>query len=315
MFNKVTVMVGVPGSGKSTYVSKIRDENTIVLSSDAIRKEFSGEEADQTTNDKVFYALRRRLKEAVSATDSDIIIDATNITLKARKHILNTLKDFPCYKIAVVMTASEQECKERNASRSRVVPECVIGEMIGHYEIPFYEEGFDDIYFSDYSSADISFFEEYDIDDCPLLTQMSGFDQKNKHHKHTLERHCMLCYSYVKQQSEDIFDKVPLHRAAIIHDYGKLFTQSPNKKDPTQMSYLQHHSVGTFKLLSQLENLGLYREDQIANCLFYINYHMRPFLYESNPNMAAKDKSLFGEVKYNNLRLLHEADIKATGNV
>ena len=61
------LLVGVPGSGKTTYAEKYVEEhpNTIHISSDRIRAELWGSEATQGDNNEVFslmeYKTNRKL--------------------------------------------------------------------------------------------------------------------------------------------------------------------------------------------------------------------------------------------------------------
>ena len=51
----LTVMVGLSGSGKSTIArTELADENTVIVSSDAIREELCGTVEDQSKNVEVF---------------------------------------------------------------------------------------------------------------------------------------------------------------------------------------------------------------------------------------------------------------------
>ena len=62
--NKLIVLVGLPASGKSTYANTLAEiPNTIVLSSDKLRKELLGDESCQTNNQLVFDTLYRRAKQ------------------------------------------------------------------------------------------------------------------------------------------------------------------------------------------------------------------------------------------------------------
>ena len=73
-------MIGIPGSGKTEMANKLAAQyGAAVFSSDNIRKELTGNESDQTVNDKVFKTMFERtcatLNDGVSA-----IYDATNLS-------------------------------------------------------------------------------------------------------------------------------------------------------------------------------------------------------------------------------------------
>lgn len=60
------MMVGLPGSGKSTYAKELADEmRAVICSSDAIREELRGDENSQDKNEEVFKILHSRIKECL----------------------------------------------------------------------------------------------------------------------------------------------------------------------------------------------------------------------------------------------------------
>ena len=75
--NKYIVMAGLVGSGKSTRAEEIKSyledmdkkngivRDTVILSSDAIREEITGDVNCQTRNDEVFSLLHRRIKDNI----------------------------------------------------------------------------------------------------------------------------------------------------------------------------------------------------------------------------------------------------------
>ena len=69
LFPKPTliVMVGLPGSGKSTIAKQLAEDNpnTLIFSSDAYREKICGDENDQSNNDLVFRTLHKDLREAL----------------------------------------------------------------------------------------------------------------------------------------------------------------------------------------------------------------------------------------------------------
>ena len=60
---RIIVLVGLPGSGKSTYVERI---GAPALSSDAIRGLLADDPADQTIHGRVFATLRHMLRHRLA---------------------------------------------------------------------------------------------------------------------------------------------------------------------------------------------------------------------------------------------------------
>lgn len=138
----LTLMIGYPGSGKSTFASVIND--SIIISSDTIRKELYGDEAIQGDPSKVFDILYKKLdKELKSGTN--VVLDATNICKKDRERAIKMAKN-ACRKVrAYVMDTPIAACVRRNDLRDRKVPDHVFDKMIKKYEEPTLSEGFDEI--------------------------------------------------------------------------------------------------------------------------------------------------------------------------
>ena len=64
------VTVGIPGSGKTSwvknYIEENKDKNIEVISSDEIRKELLNDIEDQSKNKEVFEIMRKRTKKSLS---------------------------------------------------------------------------------------------------------------------------------------------------------------------------------------------------------------------------------------------------------
>jgi len=79
---RIVVLVGLPGSGKSTYLERLGVSG---LSSDAIRRLLADDETDQTINHRVFQTLRYLLRQRIAAGRPVTYIDATNLTPEERR--------------------------------------------------------------------------------------------------------------------------------------------------------------------------------------------------------------------------------------
>ncbi len=150
--NKIIVMVGAPGSGKSTWVKKynLSHPYVTILSSDALRAVFGKDENDQTVSAKVFQYMEIEADSLVR-NGNTVLIDATNMHRKARKPWVDLAKKYGVVLEAYVFIVDKDVLIERNKKRGaaggRDVPADVIERMLNNYVAPSREEGFDDVHF------------------------------------------------------------------------------------------------------------------------------------------------------------------------
>src|SRR5450432_878272 len=136
---RIVVLVGLPGSGKSTYLEKIGASG---LSSDAIRKLLADDETDQTIHAVVFRTLRFLLYQRIAIERPVTYIDATNLTPRERRPYLRIGRLRQCPVEAVYFDVPLDVCRARNARRHRVVPEAALMKMAAKLVPPTVEEGF-----------------------------------------------------------------------------------------------------------------------------------------------------------------------------
>lgn len=307
------MMVGLSGSGKSTVSQKIyeklsKETDVVILSSDNIRAELLNDINDQSNNNLVFSTLHKRVINNLKNNIS-VIYDSTNLNLKDRKSILKQLKDIDCTKIAYVMTTPFEKCKEQNANRDRVVPEGVIDKQRIKFSIPLYGEGFDIIDIDGWQSVLFGYTYKRFFDGnnviFTLLHKMDNFDQKTHYHDFTLLEHEIRTVKKLLREDK-IKDKLYLLQAGLVHDFGKLYTQTINKIG--ECSYYGHANVGAYELLQNLDCFELDNFEDVLKCLSLINYHMDMFNLEQAKNSTVENrKQVFGEL-YEDLVSLHEAD-------
>ena len=136
---RIVVLVGLPGSGKSTYLEKI---GAVGLSSDAIRKLLADDETDQTIHATVFRTLRFLLYQRIAIGRPLTYIDATNLTPKERRPYLRIGRLRQCQVEAVFFDVPLEVCRARNRRRQRVVPEEALLKMAAKLVPPTAAEGF-----------------------------------------------------------------------------------------------------------------------------------------------------------------------------
>jgi predicted kinase len=150
--NTLYMLVGVPGSGKSTWVEHQNwSKNCVCLSSDKFIEECAvsvGKTYNEVFDEYVKTASQLLTKRAITTNvaETDAIWDQTNLTVKSRA---GKLKLFPCYKkIAVVFKTPEpDELARRLASRpGKTISDAVMASMTSIFQMPSEEEGFVEIW-------------------------------------------------------------------------------------------------------------------------------------------------------------------------
>jgi len=133
------VLVGLPGSGKSTYLDKL---GAPALSSDSIRGLLADDPTDQTIHGRVFRVLRYLLKERLAVGRPVTYIDATHLTRRERRPYFRLAGLFGCEVEALFFDVPIEVCLQRNLLRERVVPPEALERMARKLAPPTREEGF-----------------------------------------------------------------------------------------------------------------------------------------------------------------------------
>ena len=147
-------LVGVPASGKSTWV-KNQDWalGLTIVNTDAFVEDYA--RAQGKTYSEVFKeymptAVNLMAEQVVRAREfgHTIIWDQTSTSVASRARKFRMLPDYE--HIAVVFqTPDEEEHQRRLATRpGKVIPEAVLFDMVWNFEMPTEEEGFQEIWYA-----------------------------------------------------------------------------------------------------------------------------------------------------------------------
>lgn len=137
--SSIVLLVGLPGSGKSTWVAQ---QGAVALSSDAIRELLADDATDQSIHARVFATLRYLLRQRLAIGRPVTYIDATHLTVAERRPYARIAEWYGCDLEAVFFDVPVSVCIERNRTRGRIVPEAVIQTMAEKLRPPTAEEGF-----------------------------------------------------------------------------------------------------------------------------------------------------------------------------
>lgn len=309
------MLVGLPGSGKSTYIKRYFNQNLSVHSSDAIREELSGNVNNQDINKQVFDLLHKRVKEDLKNGIS-CVYDATNISWKRRKAFLESLNGINCWKVCHLIATPYEVCLERNQQRERVVPDDVIRRMYLNFDIPWYNEGWDDIKIV-YTQSN---FDSYYGDYINFLTDYEDFEQNSKWHSESLGNHCMKTVQYVQSRAADLnlLNERETNIAAILHDCGKPFVKAfkdSRGNDSEFAHYYNHENVGAYNSIFYRKAAGVDSLLIAALVRYHMILHFFKDWQQKTIDKYEKEFTMHRYLQelqfYTALKILHEGDKRA----
>lgn len=281
---KLTLLVGLPGGGKSTYANRIMESNpnAVWISSDAIREELWGDANDQQQPSSVFGEMFSRTVAALNA-GNDVIYDATNLVAKTRASTLASIRgrvNHPILAECVVVLCSIKECKRRQANRDRVVPDEVIDRMVRQFQTPWYNEGWDYI-------TTVNCGPKQDLSH--EHSRMMETPHDNPHHSSaSLHAHCVNALAAYNALQDELFPMngtVDVLREAIYqHDVGKRKTKvfHDTKGNPTDIAhYYSHENMGAYLWLTSNE-IDSWTQFDFLLIAALIQWHMQPYFLEQD---------------------------------
>jgi predicted kinase len=146
-FPSLIVLVGPPGSGKSTWAGRNRRGAVHVSQDDLIDAITPG------GFNHVYRPIYRQAEDAIARAalhaGHTVIVDRTNRTRAHRERWLTLAREESCPAIAIVMSTPEELCRERNSHRegSRRVSDERMERMFAAFEPVRPDEAFAAVHF------------------------------------------------------------------------------------------------------------------------------------------------------------------------
>jgi len=129
---EVTLMSGLPGSGKDTWLQHNLG-HLPAISLDAIREELR--EPVTGNQGKVVQLARERAREFLRQRQS-FVWNATNLSKDIRRQLIDLFTDYQARTRIVYVESHPSFLFKRNADRPAAVPAGVILRMMDHWELP-----------------------------------------------------------------------------------------------------------------------------------------------------------------------------------
>lgn len=147
------IMIGAPGSGKSTWIKNHLQSNVIIISRDNIVMELANtSDYQKAWNSVDLKQVDKILQERFDNINGvgNFVIDMPNMSKKSRERWINKI-DKSLYKIeTIVFELPKEVLIERNKLRqaeNKNMPLIAIDQMLNIYEKPSHDEGFNRIYY------------------------------------------------------------------------------------------------------------------------------------------------------------------------
>jgi predicted kinase len=130
---ELTLLVGAPGSGKTTYRNTLLNSKVINMDDERIR--LCGDVNDMSKNQEVFVNCFKELNKSLRAGEN-VIWDATSVTRKARKPLIGAARQHGAQVTIILWDLPISVLLERNAERDKKVPDDIVWKYFKELETP-----------------------------------------------------------------------------------------------------------------------------------------------------------------------------------
>ena len=141
--NRLIILSGVPGSGKSYFSSVLKSEKSegvYIISSDQLRYELLGNQRDLSQDDKIWKRFYELAKEYSSIKDAIVVLDSTNAKKIYRLDNIKPYRELYDEIDTIVFQLDKETVLKQNKERDNPIPEDALLRLIDEFELPDEEE-------------------------------------------------------------------------------------------------------------------------------------------------------------------------------
>ena len=150
--SKLFLMMGAPGSGKSTWIKRQLKDNDYYISRDEIRFSLIDEDEDYFSHEiEVFDTFVKQIDNALMKPNARVFADASHLNRISRMKLINRISSNPTEINVIWLKTPLMTCYERNANITgrAFVPKHVIKSMYDSIQEPSANEDINKVYIID----------------------------------------------------------------------------------------------------------------------------------------------------------------------
>ena len=141
--NRLIILSGVPGSGKSYFSNALKTEKSegvYIISSDQLRYELLGNQRDLSQDDKIWKRFYELAKEYSAIKDATVVLDSTNAKKIYRLDNIKPYRKLYDEIDVIVFQLDKETVLKQNKERENPIPEDALLKLIDEFELPDEEE-------------------------------------------------------------------------------------------------------------------------------------------------------------------------------
>ena len=137
--NKLVILSGVPGSGKSYFsktIKKIKNKHVYIISSDELRLLICGDQSSLECEDLMWKMFIELAKVYALDKEGVVILDATHVSSELRVNKAKELKKLFNETILVMWNINKATVFNQNFQREHPIPPEALEKFIKIFELP-----------------------------------------------------------------------------------------------------------------------------------------------------------------------------------